>query len=163
MNSPFSRFAFAASLAALASFGVAATAQAGDVSVAVNVNTPGIYGQITLGGFAAPELILPRPIVVVPTRVVVGSPPEPLYLHVPPGHEKHWAKHCREYDACGRPVYFVSDHWYRNVYVPGRPAHEREHEEHGHGHDHDHDHDRDHDRDHDHDHENGHERDGDRH
>ena len=25
----------------------------------------------------------------------------------PPGHAKHWAKHCREYNACGRPVYFV--------------------------------------------------------
>jgi len=136
----------------------ATTALAGDVGVAVNVNVPGIYEQISIdGGVPAPELLLPRPIVVVPARVVVpGPPPEPLYLHVPPGHEKHWAKHCREYNACGRPVYFVSDRWYQDVYTPHHMSHhEEEHHEwehrhdedhdRGHGHGHGHDHDRDHD------------------
>jgi hypothetical protein len=42
---------------------------------------------------------------------------EPIYLHVPPGHEKHWRQHCAEYHACGRRVYFVQDHWYRNESV----------------------------------------------
>jgi len=159
----------AGSLAGLASLGAAALAHAGDVSVSVNVATPGLFGQIVLGDVPAPELIMPRPVVAVPARVVVGAPPpEPLYLHVPPGHEKHWAKHCREYDACGRPVYFVSERWYHDVYVPQHRMHEEhremerariEHEEHvdhvryerEHGHDHDHDHGRDH-RDHDRDH-----------
>ena len=42
----------------------------------------------------------------------------PIYLRVPPGHEKKWNKHCASYNACGRPVYFVRDDWYRNTYVP---------------------------------------------
>jgi len=158
----------AGSLAGLASLGAAALAQAGDVSVSLNVATPGLYGQIVLGDVPAPELIMPRPVVAVPSRVVVGvappPPPEPLYLHVPPGHEKHWSKHCREYDACGRPVYFVSERWYHDVYVPQHRMHEErreiehgrvEHEEHvdhvrnEHEREHGHDRGRGHDRDHD--------------
>ncbi|WP_373020259.1 hypothetical protein [Thiomicrorhabdus sp.] len=42
----------------------------------------------------------------------------PLYLHVPPGHIKHWRMHCREYNACGRRVFFVDDNWYNHEYVP---------------------------------------------
>jgi len=155
----------AGSLAGLASLGVAALAHAGDVSVSVNLATPGLYGQIVLGDVPAPELIMPRAVVAVPAPVVVGvAPPEPLYLHVPPGHERHWAKHCREYNACGRPVYFVSERWYHDVYVPQHRMHEErreiehgrvEHEEHvdhvryEHEREHGHDRGRGHDRDHD--------------
>ena len=39
-------------------------------------------------------------------------------VDTPPGHEKHWNKHCHEYGACGRPVYFVRDGWYNDVYAP---------------------------------------------
>ena len=150
-------------IAGLIAAGSATTALAGDVGVAVNINAPGLYGQISIGGgVPAPELLLPRPTIVVPARVVVGvPPPEPLYLHVPPGHERHWAQHCREYNACNRPVYFVSEHWYHDVYTPHHAMHHEEerrelehrheeererHVEHEHDHDHDHDHDRDHDR-----------------
>jgi hypothetical protein len=162
-------------IAGLIAVGSATTALAGDVGVAVNISAPGVYGQITIGGgLPTPELLLPQPTVVVPAPVVVGvAPPEPLYLHVPPGHERHWARHCQEYNACNRPVYFVSDRWYQNVYTPHHMHHEEEerrewehrHEEererhfdrdrehayeHEHDHDHGHDHDHDHDRDHDH-------------
>ena len=66
---------------------------------------------------------------------------QPIYLHVPPGHEKKWRKHCREYDACGRPVYFVQDNWYNDVYVPhyqkngghGKKGEGKWREEKGHG------------------------------
>lgn len=127
-------------------------AHAADLSVSVNVATPGIYGQITLGGMPPPEVLLPQPVVAIPgPPVVAAAPPQPLYLHVPPGYEKHWGKHCREYNACGRPVYFVSDRWYHDVYTPhhqeeerGRGRHDEEHD-HGHGHDHDWDHDHGHD------------------
>jgi len=154
----------ASALASAASLSLVTPAQAGDVSVAVNVAVPGLYGQVTIGGdVPAPQLIMPRAVVAVPTRVVVaGPPPEPLYLHVPPGHEKHWAQHCREYNACGRPVYFVSERWYHDVYRPHREAHaddyrrmeERrdDHERHEHHDDHDHGHDHDHDHGHGHDH-----------
>jgi len=150
-------------LAGLIAFSSATTTFAGDVSVGVNVSVPGIYGQISIGGGApAPELLIPRPTIAVPVRVVVaGPPPEPLYLHVPPGHEKHWAEHCREYNACNRPVYFVSDRWYHNVYTPYHVSHhEVEHREWDRRHDEDHDRRDEHEHDHDHDH--GHDRDHDR-
>jgi len=41
-----------------------------------------------------------------------------VYLHVPPGHAKNWAKHCHAYGACGQRVFFVQDAWYNDVYVP---------------------------------------------
>jgi hypothetical protein len=53
--------------------------------------------------------------------------PAPVYLHVPPGHEKHWADHCGAYHACGVPVLFVRDTWYNEVYVPAYRT------KHGHG------------------------------
>jgi len=116
-------FVIRGTLAVATLFGAAGATHAGDVSVAVGVNVPGVYGQINIGGgIPAPQLLLPQPMVAIPPPVVVGAPPPPppLYLHVPPGYEKHWRKHCGRYNACGRPVYFVSDQWYNNVYVPHR-------------------------------------------
>lgn len=113
-----------------------------DVGVSVNVNEPGFYGQINIGSVPQPpQVIYAQPIVVQRSPTYVA---EPIYLHVPPGHEKHWSKHCAEYNACGRPVYFVREDWYNREYAP------RHHDDndqgngkgHGHGHDHDHhDHD----------------------
>jgi hypothetical protein len=61
---------------------------------------------------------------------------------VPPGHEKHWNKHCAEYNACGRPVYFVRDDWYNNEYVP---HYQHDRDDHGRGHDKHDKHDKHHD------------------
>ena len=152
---------------ALGLIAIAAQAHAGDVGVSVNVNVPGIYGQITLGGLPTPELILPRPVVAVPAQVMVDAEVTPLYLHVPPGYEKHWSRHCREYQACDRPVYFVSDHWYNNVYVPRHHDENEQHEWREHGYDHDRkeerheEHAREHERKHE-EHGHGHDRDEDR-
>jgi hypothetical protein len=106
-----------------------APAFAGDVAVSVSVGEPGFYGQLNIGNMPPPAVVYARP-------VVIESVPEyreaaPVYLHVPPGHEKHWSKHCREYNACGRPVYFVRDDWYNKEYVP-----RYQHGEHEEGHDH---------------------------
>jgi uncharacterized protein YcfJ len=101
---------------AVAAMLIAAPAFAGDVGVSVSVGQPGFYGRIDIGGLPPPRLVYSQPIVVTPApRGVVV---EPLYLRVPPGHAKHWRKHCMQYDACGRPVYFVTDRWYNDVYVP---------------------------------------------
>lgn len=110
---------------------------AADMQVSVGVGQPGFYGQLDLGDFPQPQLIYPNPVVVQPVPEYASA--APLYLHVPPGHEKHWRKHCARYNACGRPVYFVRDDWYNREYVP--------HYQHG-GYDRGHDHDRDHDHDH---------------
>ena len=95
---------------------VSAPAWAGDGGVSIAVGEPGFYGRIDIGGFPPPLLVRPQPVTIAPARVRVVK--EPLYLHVPPGHAKHWSQHCGQYDACGRPVYFVQDRWYNEVYVP---------------------------------------------
>lgn len=89
---------------------------AADVGVSVSIGEPGFYGHIEIGSFPQPQVIYPEPVII--RRVPVGVVLTPIYLHVPPGHEKHWSKHCRKYNACGQPVYFVQQGWYNNVYVP---------------------------------------------
>jgi len=95
----------------------AVSAEAADVGVSITVGQPGFYGHIDIGGFPKPQLIYPKPVVIVPGPAGVASPP-PVYVHIPPGHEKKWKKHCHKYNACDRPVYFVRDKWYNKVYVP---------------------------------------------
>ncbi len=85
-----------------------------EVGVSVSVGEPGFYGRIDIGNFSTPQFIYPKPILIQTSP----SHAAPLYLRVPPGHAKHWAKHCHEYGACGQPVYFVKDSWYNEVYVP---------------------------------------------
>jgi hypothetical protein len=41
-----------------------------------------------------------------------------IYLHVPQGDEWHWYAHCQTYSACSVPVYFVTESWFVNVYLP---------------------------------------------
>ncbi len=103
---------------------VAGSAYAADVSVSISAGQPGFYGQIDIGSAPKPELINPSPVVIQPgpTRVVG----EPIYLRVPPGHAKNWKKFCAKYNACDRPVYFVRDKWYNNVYVPHYQKHKEE-------------------------------------
>jgi hypothetical protein len=96
-------------------------ASAADVGVSVTVGQPGFYGRIDIGDFPRPVLVYPEPIIVRP----IGVAYEPIYLHVPPGHAKKWRSYCGQYNACGRPVYFVQDHWYNDVYVP--EYHKRHH------------------------------------
>ena len=104
------RLLFAAALTVVA---VIAPAFAADVGVSVSVGQP---GQINIGNVPPPQLIYPQPLIIQP--VPVGVVRRPIYLHVPPGHAKNWRKHYRKYNACGRPVYFVQDNWYNDVYVP---------------------------------------------
>ncbi|MEP6657815.1 MAG: hypothetical protein ABJC33_11310, partial [Betaproteobacteria bacterium] len=42
-----------------------------------------------------------------------------------------WRKHCRKYNACGQPVYFVQENWYNDVYAARYAERERQ----GKGHD----------------------------
>jgi hypothetical protein len=108
-------------------FVATSAAAQGSVGVSVEVNRPGVYGRIEIGGAAPPPLVYARPIVVAPSPVVVRQ--EPVYLYVPPGHQKHWAKHCAQYDACGQSVYFVQERWVRERYErrAAEQAHEHEH------------------------------------
>jgi hypothetical protein len=95
---------------------IAVSAEATNVGVSVSIGQPGFYGQIDIGHFPRPEVIYPRPVVVAQMPASAQAPP--IYLNVPPGHAKKWSKHCHRYNACGRPVYFVKNQWYSDVYVP---------------------------------------------
>jgi hypothetical protein len=122
------RFLIAAAVvAAMAS--IATPADATDVGISITVGQPDFYGRIDIGDYPRPQLLYRQPILV--ERV---SYREPIYMRVPPGHAKHWSKHCREYDACGERVYFVQDSWYSNEYVPRyREQHRDHHGDHGDG------------------------------
>jgi hypothetical protein len=58
---------------------------------------------------------------------------------VPPGHAKKWSKHCREYNACDREVYFVKSEEYEPGYRPHK-SHDHGDDEHGGGEGHGHGH-----------------------
>jgi hypothetical protein len=99
------------------------------VNVSINIGEPDYYGVIQFGSLR-PQLIYPDPVIIVPGKAVY----EPMYLRVPPGHYKNWRRYCGQYNACGRPVYFVKDDWYRNDFVP---YYKKEHPGRGHAYGHD--------------------------
>lgn len=90
----------------------APTVFAADVGVSVEISQPGVHGRIDIGRYPQPAVILPQPVIIEPPVVQ----PQAVYLWVPMEHRKNWRKHCRQYNACGVPVYFVRHDWYdRNV------------------------------------------------
>jgi hypothetical protein len=90
-----------------------------NVGVSIGINQPGVYGQINIGNYPPPRVINQQPVLIVQSPVR-----EPLYMYVPPGHQKHWEKHCRSYNACGRPVYFVREDWVQERYAGDHHGHD---------------------------------------
>ena len=118
-------------MAALALFAaIASPVQAGvDVGVSVQISQPGVYGRIDIGRYPQPVLMAPQPVWIA--RPVQAAPMQPVYMWVPPGHQKNWGKHCARYGACGVPVHFVQERWYHQHVMA--PQQDRGHER-GHGH-----------------------------
>ena len=120
---------------ALTALLLAGAAQATDVGVSVQVGQPGFYGRIDIGT-VRPPVMMAEPVWVQRRPVYM----EPVYMRIPPGHQKHWSKHCARYNACGVPVYFVREDWYQERYErrDGDRAHDDEHGrgKHGKGHGH---------------------------
>ena len=103
----------ATALLAAAGLATVAPARAGDIGVSIGFSQPGVYGRVDIGHYPQPVLIAPQP-------VVIGRPVyrEPVYLWVQPDHLRDLRRLCYSYGACGAPVYFVEDGWYRrNVIV----------------------------------------------
>ena len=94
------------------------------VGVSIGINQPGVYGRIDLGNFPQPQIVYSRPVLIAPPVRYVQQ--QPLYLYVPPGHQKNWRKFCGRYNACGQPVYFVKEQWVRERYNE-RQRYERDH------------------------------------
>jgi hypothetical protein len=99
---------------ALATAALAPALAQTSVGVSIGINQPGVYGQINIGNFPQPRLINAQPILIAPP--VRHAQQEPMYLYVPPGHQKDWRRQCHRYTACGRPVYFVQEDWVRERY-----------------------------------------------
>lgn len=115
---------------------MAPSAMAGDLGINVILSgevAPGVYGQVELGNAPRPVLVYERPRIITVDKRYVHA--RPVYLHVPPGHAKHWDKHCQEYHACGREVYFVKSREYDSDYERGdREDHDHDDHKGGHGH-----------------------------
>jgi hypothetical protein len=123
-------------LGLLLGLGLTATAWAApNVNVIIDGQVaPGVYGRINIGSGPVPVLVYPQPVVIYqPVRPIQASP---IYLSVPPGHAKHWGKHCRRYNACGQQVYFVRTAEYEPGYRDERGYKDKhgKHEKHGRGH-----------------------------
>lgn len=94
------------------------------VGVSVEISQPGVYGRIDIGNRPQPPVVYaPQPVVIAPVRVEERRVVEPVYLWVPPGHRQNWGRYCREYRACGVPVYFVRDDWYQDNVHRGEGRH----------------------------------------
>jgi hypothetical protein len=95
-----------------------------NVGVSIDIHQPGVYGRINIGNVAPPMVVYPQPTVIVQSPMAVHQ--QPIYLYVPPGHQRNWAQHCRRYNACGQPVYFVQEQWVRERYQEHRRVEYRE-------------------------------------
>jgi hypothetical protein len=95
-------------------------AHAGTPSVSVTISgevAPGVYGEVQVGNAPPPPVVYTQPVIIAP--MPNHDEGRPVYLHVPPGHARNWARHCREYNACNRSVYFVKS----AEYEPGYRGH----------------------------------------
>jgi hypothetical protein len=97
-----------------------------NVGVSISVQQPGVYGRIDIGNYPNVQVVYPQPVVIVPGPVAVQR--QPIYLYVPPRHQRGWDRYCGRYNACGQPVYFVQEQWVQEQRNSGR-----DHESHGDG------------------------------
>ena len=121
---------------ALAAGAVGSAAAQTSVGVSIGINQPGVYGRINIGDVPRPSLILPEPVIIAPPRIAVQR--APIYLYLPPAHQRDWRRYCGRYSACGQPVYFVQERWVRERYEHEHPGWDRgrhrgwdKHDEHG--------------------------------
>ncbi len=97
---------------------ISSSALAADVSISLHGQVqPGLYGSVSVGE-RYPTVIYQEPVRVYhPEPVYVErhystshyAPVvvQPIIIHAPKKHRKHWKKHCHQYRACGREVRFV--------------------------------------------------------
>lgn len=86
-----------------------------DIGITINLGEPNYYGPLKQLNNLPPQVLFAQPVII---QRAPGMINEPLYLRVPPGHYKRWSRHCSAYNACNRPVFFVTETWYNNRYVP---------------------------------------------
>ncbi len=115
----------------MASLTASVYSNADDLGVSVILEkevAPGVYGRVELGNNSRPDLYYAEPVIIV--RESNAPRYRPVYMHVPPGHAKNWGKHCHKYNACRRPVYFITS----AEYVEDDHHHHEDHHDHHHKH-----------------------------
>lgn len=119
---------FAATTLGLAS---STAASAADVNISLHGQVvPGLYGHVRVGEpqrtviYQEPVRVYHQPVYHHPTTEVRYYPApvyvQPIIIHAPKKHRRHWKKHCHAYHACGRQVQFVDSYEasrYRNSTV----------------------------------------------
>jgi hypothetical protein len=109
-------------LATFVAMAVAPLAGAAEDSVATITEPvkPGVYGRLAMAATskATPALVYEQPMFIEAPQM--GARVEPVYLHVPPDHAKNWKKHCKQYKACDKPVFFVKSAEYEPGYKPAK-------------------------------------------
>lgn len=103
-------------------------AQAGSPSIDLTVSgevSPGVYGEVHIGNTTPPPVVYAQPVIIAKPQHD-DDDQRPMYLHVPPGQAKKWARYCRQYNACNRPVYFVKSAEYEPSYRPRKEKDRRE-------------------------------------
>jgi hypothetical protein len=95
----------------------AASSFVSTAALAADARDATFFGRVDLSQALRPEVINARPVQVAHSPPG-SAPAAATYLHVRPGEERRWAAHCKAYGACGLPVYFVRESWYRDVYLP---------------------------------------------
>ncbi len=125
---------------------ISGSALAADVSISLHGQVqPGLYGSVNIGD-RSPTVIYHEPVRVYHEPVYVErhyAPVvvQPIIIHAPKKHRKHWKKHCHQYHACGREVRFVEvydnpRYYSRESYgYDGRHHQSREERRHYHRHD----------------------------
>ena len=98
-------------IVALFACAAAPVVAAPSVGVSIGINQPGVYGRVDIGNVPPPPVVYAQPVVIAPPRVVVQR--QPIYLYVPPAHQRNWRTYCGRYSACNQPVYFVQERWVR--------------------------------------------------
>ena len=103
-------------LAALALMATGSVAPAlAEMNASITLGEPEFYGRIELDeGYYRPRVIYDRP-VVLERRF---SNMAPIYVRAPRVEYRDWRRHCAKYEACERPVFFVRDEWYTQIYAP---------------------------------------------
>jgi hypothetical protein len=103
------RFMGMAALAALTT-----ASSGGGNYIAASANSP--HGTVDVRRFPRLDLVSPHPVIVrfMSAQMLARA----LYLHVPQAHRAEWAGYCHFYQACGHPVYFVTEQWFEHVYRP---------------------------------------------
>jgi hypothetical protein len=84
---------------------------------AVSPATGQYFGQLVGVEVPTASLVEAAPVLAVRGDRRAAERSTPLILHVPAGEIENWPRYCGKYQACTVPVNFVSERWFRQVFL----------------------------------------------